>query len=110
MRRKLFLYNTHSTIYCAAICHLTESCVILQEDREPKKYYRLIQFLVDEVKEMSHVRDSATSLELTSRLYFLEGFLNQQEWRAPELTKFAMELVKEMMASPFKSVRSRLAR
>lgn len=83
---------------------------ILQEDREPKKLYRLFQFLMDEVRTIGSDSDSATSLETTSRLYFLQGALGQQQWRVPELNKYTTNIIKQRLASPFKNIRSRLGR
>lgn len=59
---------------------------------------------------MGHDVDSATSLETTSRLYFLQGALGQQQWRVPKLNIYVTELIKERLASPFKSIRNRLGR
>ncbi|XP_067941424.1 proteasome activator complex subunit 4B-like [Watersipora subatra] len=78
------------------------------EDREPRKLYRLFDFLMEEVKAVGHNIDSSTSLETSSRLYFLQGTLGQQQWRVPMLNTFVTELIKERLASPFKTIRSRL--
>ncbi|XP_067941422.1 proteasome activator complex subunit 4-like isoform X2 [Watersipora subatra] len=76
--------------------------------REPKKLFRLFELLLGEVKTVQQKGDSATSLEIASRIYFLQSVVGRQRWRVPEINRYMSNLGRELLTSSSPLVRSKI--
>ncbi|CAD5119000.1 DgyrCDS7656 [Dimorphilus gyrociliatus] len=74
------------------------------ESRDPRKLKPLFDFLIDNPIS----GESGSSVDVT-RLYCLQGALQQQEWRIPFLLNKLLDHFKKQLAYNYKNVRDRMA-
>lgn len=74
------------------------------ESRDPRKLKPLFDFLMDN----PITGDNGSSVDVT-RLYCLQGALQQQEWRIPLLLHKLLDHFKKHLAYNYKNVRDRMA-
>ncbi|XP_071746308.1 LOW QUALITY PROTEIN: proteasome activator complex subunit 4 [Lepeophtheirus salmonis] len=72
------------------------------ESRDPNKIYWVLKVLMEEP-----IRSQGSFID-SSRLYVLQGFLSQQEWRVGHLLHELNNFLKPFLTHPFKNVRDRL--
>ncbi|KAJ7327817.1 Proteasome activator complex subunit 4 [Desmophyllum pertusum] len=73
------------------------------ESRDPRRIHRFLEMLLEEPLD-----DQRGSFSDSSRLYFIQGALCQQEWRVPELLHRLMAVAESHLNHPYKNVRDRL--
>ncbi|CAH3144364.1 unnamed protein product [Porites evermanni] len=73
------------------------------ESRDPRRIHRFLEMLLEEPLD-----DQRGSFSDSSRLYFIQGALCQQEWRVPELLHRLLGVIESHLNHPYKNVRDRL--
>ncbi|XP_068688324.1 proteasome activator complex subunit 4-like isoform X1 [Montipora foliosa] len=73
------------------------------ESRDPRRIHRFLEMLLEQPLD-----DQRGSFSDSSRLYFIQGALCQQEWRVPELLHRLMGVAETHLSHPYKNVRDRL--
>ncbi|PFX25214.1 Proteasome activator complex subunit 4B [Stylophora pistillata] len=73
------------------------------ENQDPRRIHRFLEMLLEDPLD-----DQRGSFSDSSRLYFIQGALFQQEWRVPDLLHRLMSVLEHHLNHPYKNVRDRL--
>lgn len=73
------------------------------ENQDPRRIHRFLEMLLEDPLD-----DQRGSFSDSSRLYFIQGALFQQEWRVPDLLHRLMGVLERHLNHPYKNVRDRL--